>query len=231
MGLESSDTIAGLDSSFPLSSDVRRNGDDHLRLIKNVLKKSFPGESGVGFSTVIQATEQEINYLVGVRSGIQAQIDGLTGDVEGSVGDLRAPVGTRLLFHQSVMPPGWVADLNFHHRNVITSSNSGGEIAGTDNPLTWTHQHGTQAHALNTGEIPGHIHAMWSHNAGAGGTLTWDSGEVVQASFHPTDVDNPGSYDNGYSGYSGGGLPHEHGNTLSATWTPLVTSVMIGVKT
>ena len=229
MGLETTDTIAGLDSSSPLPSDVRRQGDDHLRLIKGVLKNIFPGSSGIGFDTVIQTTEQELNYLAGAKSNIQTQIDQITGEVEGSAGDLTAPTGTRLLFHQNVLPPGWVVDSNFHHRNVITSNTSGGEIAGTDDPLTWTHQHGTQDHTLTGGQIPGHVHPVWGHDAGAGGRLTWRAEEVVHQVFHPDDVGV--GMDNGYTGYSGSSLPHNHGNTLSVTWTPRVTSVKIGIKT
>lgn len=42
MGLESATYIDDLDSSNPTSSDQRKQGDDHLRLIKSVLKNTFP---------------------------------------------------------------------------------------------------------------------------------------------------------------------------------------------
>ncbi len=45
MGLESATTIQGLDASNPTGSDQKAQGDDHLRLIKAVLKSSFPNAS------------------------------------------------------------------------------------------------------------------------------------------------------------------------------------------
>lgn len=42
MGLESSTYIQGLTESWPPTSDLKSQGDDHLRLIKNVLKSTFP---------------------------------------------------------------------------------------------------------------------------------------------------------------------------------------------
>lgn len=42
MGLESATYIGGLSTSNPVSSDGVSQGDDHLRLIKNVLQATFP---------------------------------------------------------------------------------------------------------------------------------------------------------------------------------------------
>lgn len=55
MGIESGNYITNLDSSNPLSSDDVSEGDDHLRLIKNVLKKTFPtGSNDVGPDQAVQ---------------------------------------------------------------------------------------------------------------------------------------------------------------------------------
>lgn len=43
MSLEAATYISGLDSNNPTSGDSRRQGDDHLRLLKTVLKATFPG--------------------------------------------------------------------------------------------------------------------------------------------------------------------------------------------
>lgn len=75
MGIESTTTIAGLDSTWPLGSDPIAQGDNHVRLLKAVLKNIFPGVGGNGFATPITAKEAEINYLVGVTSGIQSQLN------------------------------------------------------------------------------------------------------------------------------------------------------------
>ena len=55
MGIESGNYITNLDSSNPLSSDNVSEGDDHLRLLKNVLKKTFPaGTNDVGPDQAVQ---------------------------------------------------------------------------------------------------------------------------------------------------------------------------------
>lgn len=77
MGLESSTTISGLNASWPLGSDPRNQIDEHFRLIKGVLKAQFPG-SGGGFSIPITALEAEINFLSGVSSNIQTQLNNLS---------------------------------------------------------------------------------------------------------------------------------------------------------
>jgi len=46
MGLETGNYIADLNSSNPTGSDGKSAGDNHLRLIKSLLKNSFPGFSG-----------------------------------------------------------------------------------------------------------------------------------------------------------------------------------------
>lgn len=51
MGLESTTTIEGLNSANPLGSDPKSQADDHLRLIKSVLKASFPRLSRAIFNT------------------------------------------------------------------------------------------------------------------------------------------------------------------------------------
>ena len=55
MGIESGNFITNLNSSYPLSSDNVSEGDDHLRLIKDVLKKTFPaGSNNAGPDQAVQ---------------------------------------------------------------------------------------------------------------------------------------------------------------------------------
>jgi len=63
MPLENASTIEQLDSTWPLGLDSSSRGDDHLRLLKAVLKAQFPGASGRGFSKPITVTEDELNAL------------------------------------------------------------------------------------------------------------------------------------------------------------------------
>lgn len=71
MGLEDqANFIADLDEANPLSTDLRRQGDDHLRLIKRVLKNTFPNMSA---QTLVGPTE--LDYVQNVTSDIQEQLD------------------------------------------------------------------------------------------------------------------------------------------------------------
>lgn len=75
MPIETGSGISDLDETWPLSGDPILEGDDHIRLLKNVLKTQFPGDAGQGFAIPITATEEELNFLAGVVSNIQAQLD------------------------------------------------------------------------------------------------------------------------------------------------------------
>lgn len=72
MTVETASYISQLDPSLPTSGDPKSEGDNHLRLMKSVLQTQFPN-----FGTnAINATAAEVNYLVGVTSAIQTQING-----------------------------------------------------------------------------------------------------------------------------------------------------------
>ena len=65
MALETGTYISQLNSSYPASGDDVSEGDDHLKLIKAVLKNQFSGLSG---TTAISSSEAELNILDGVPS-------------------------------------------------------------------------------------------------------------------------------------------------------------------
>ena len=76
MGIETGNFISNLNSSNPLSSDNVSEGDDHLRLLKNVLKKTFPA------GTNDSGPEQAVQVIIAKSSaptisGSAAQSTGL----------------------------------------------------------------------------------------------------------------------------------------------------------
>jgi len=81
MPLEGTTTIDGLNTSWPLNGDGVNEGDDHLRQEKIVLKTMLPGITGNGLSIPVTATEVEMNYLIGVSSAIQTQLDAITASI------------------------------------------------------------------------------------------------------------------------------------------------------
>ena len=71
MALETSTYINGLVGTNPVdSTDQVASLGGHVRLLKNAIKATFPNISGAA-----NPTHQELNHLVGVTSGVQAQLD------------------------------------------------------------------------------------------------------------------------------------------------------------
>jgi len=82
MALETTTMIDGLVTTNPFISDPVGQGDDHLRMLKTVLKTTFPGVGGNGFATPITATEIELNSIKDIVSvkNFGAKGDGVTDD-------------------------------------------------------------------------------------------------------------------------------------------------------
>lgn len=70
MTVEAATTINTLDATYPASGDPKAEGDDHIRLIKSAIKTTFPNVSGA-----LTATHTQLNYVTGVTSAIQVQLD------------------------------------------------------------------------------------------------------------------------------------------------------------
>lgn len=218
MPLETGVTISDLDETWPLGGDFTSRGDDHLRLIKSVLKTQFPGSLGDGFDIPITATEAELNSLTGVSSNIQDQIDSITTSLDYLEANLSAPTGTVMLFYQPSAPANWtqLGSLNDYMLRVV--SGAGGVSGGSQSPISanFTHTHTTADHALTINEMPAHTH-QYSSPTGGGNS---------------NDLGGSNRNDNAQTGSTGGGLPHNHGPTGSAsiTFTPRYIDVIMCSK-
>ena len=62
--------IGTLDANLPLGSEAASELDNNFRHIKGVLKTNLPNITGV-----MSASHTELNYVAGVTSAIQTQID------------------------------------------------------------------------------------------------------------------------------------------------------------
>lgn len=72
MPIETFNFIDSLNASNPVhATDPVSQGDDHIRGVKTTLLNSFPNVDGA-----VNFTPTEANYVVGVTSAIQTQIDG-----------------------------------------------------------------------------------------------------------------------------------------------------------
>jgi hypothetical protein len=228
MPLETGDFISDLDSSYPLGGDPVNKGDDHLRLIKHVMKTTFPGETGLGFSKTIIATEDEINFLTGVTANVQAQLDDHEARItanEAAIAALEttlpAPAGTRLPFYQAAAPTGWTqvntTDVNNAMLRVV--STAGGGNGGSDSPI------------LND-KVPSHNHTMnsagnHSHEP-ADRTRSFACSGTSQAFFGGT----PGFNFSTHNTTSTDGA-HTHtinNNSGGSNWTPKYVDMIICSK-
>ena len=63
MALETGTYISDLNPLNPTSSDPKSQGDDHLRLIKDALKTTFPNVTGA-----VTATHAELSLMAGMES-------------------------------------------------------------------------------------------------------------------------------------------------------------------
>ena len=70
MAIETFGFIDDLNAANPTATDNVSEGDDHIRGIKATLKSTFPNVTGA-----INATETELNYVDGVTSSIQTQLN------------------------------------------------------------------------------------------------------------------------------------------------------------
>jgi hypothetical protein len=70
MALETGTYISDLVITNPLGTDQKSTADDHLRLIKSTIKSTFPN-----INSAVNPTPAQMNFLVGVTSAIQPQMD------------------------------------------------------------------------------------------------------------------------------------------------------------
>lgn len=109
MALESATYISDLNSSNPDAADVIGQGDDHLRLIKGAIKTTFPNITGA-----VTPTHTELNYVDGVTSAIQTQMD------------LKAPLASPTFTGTVVLPTatsvGSVSSTELGYLDGVTSA-------------------------------------------------------------------------------------------------------------
>lgn len=70
MALETAAYISGLNAANPAAGDPIAEGDNHIRLLKSVLKNTFPN-----LNMAVEATADKLNLVQTLASDPQAQID------------------------------------------------------------------------------------------------------------------------------------------------------------
>ena len=208
MPLELATNISELNQSWPLGEDSFKEGDDHLRLLKTVLKTTLPNIDGA-----ITGTPESLNYLTDNQSALEAILDGSDTHRYIPSGVINMWAGDDLL-----VPTGWnlcdgtngTPDLR--DRFVLGSPDGTRGAEGTTHLGTSQsaggHSHGgaTNSHALTIGEIPSHTHGLRLM------TSSTDGGEATTAGVQGDVNDLVSSYmnTNNFATATGGGLGHAH---------------------
>lgn len=180
MPLETGNYIANLDDNYPLGGDPISQGDNHINLIKKVLKLTFPGALGNGYAEEITATEAELNYLTGLTTNVATALSDIQGDIATLRSTLPAPVGTRMVFHQAAAPTGWTQDTSYNDHMLRVINTAGGGSGGTDSPIlnnkVPSHTH-TFSGTTGT-DYPDHTHNYLTPipNSQKNGSDEWDVG-------------------------------------------------------
>lgn len=224
MGLEAATTIASLDKTWPLGGDTINKGDDHLRLIKSVLQAQFPGVGGSGFAIPITAKEAEINYLSGVSSNVQTQLNtnaaAIAANSSAIAGLLEA--GTVMSFFQAAPPTGWTQVVTHNDAMLRVVNTAGGGNGGSSSPIALSHVHTTGDHTLIEAEIPAHVHDQ--------DVLTMLDNSSAPSSGGSFNGSTGAGGKGGTTQSTGGGTAHNHGNTGSAAITPKYVDMILASK-
>ncbi len=196
MALENGSYINQLDEASPDGLDPKSQGDDHLRLIKKVLKLTFSKITGP-----VTVNHEQLNSIA------------LPGAL---------PVRGMIMLWQGSSencPEGWAicdgsqGTPDLRDKFVRGAGGSSNVLAqgGTD-----VHSHGltittaVQDHTLTAAQIPPHSHTF---NAGLS-----NASRYLTASYPASSVSYyPGSPSSEWRGGGGGGQPHTHGATSSGS--------------
>ena len=115
MGLETGDKISDLNPAWPLGSDPKSQGDDHLRLLKAVFQNDvvsaqdggvFNGDVEV-FGDVIISRNNDLPFL-----RLIGQSNGLVYEVVGASSDFRLNVDRDAIFGQTAKFQFQIAGVN-----------------------------------------------------------------------------------------------------------------------
>lgn len=220
MGLEISDYIDGLNEEWPTSEDFRREGDDHLRLIKGVLKRTFPNLAGP-----VNLTDSQLNALLTYVSDVE-------GNLISSLNLL--PTGGIILWSGTIatIPAGWAlcdgtnGTPDLRNRFIVgagdtyASADVGGANSVTVPASSHSHTLTVDNHTLTVAQLPAHSHTGWKagrfQRYGGGDTglvapgETGDAGSLPEVNPTPDTSINSTMTNEPITQEAGGGQGHNH---------------------
>ena len=210
MTVESASFISGLNASYPPGSDSISEGDDHLRLIKTVLKATLPhaDEAINGVHTGTTApTPTSAGQLWFDTSGtgelkVRNKADSAFAAVDTSSAVVPAGIITMWSGASAAIPAGWTlcdgtsSTPDLRDRFVVGATTTYA-VGATGGSTT------SGAHTLTTAEMPSHNHTYyqrgWTGTAPAGGGHDFSDDTQLYS---------------GGTGSAGSGNSHSHAATL-----------------
>lgn len=156
MALESASYISQLNAANPLSTDTVAQADDHLRLIKSVLKSTFPNLNGPVTKTPAELNSPIPTGLIAMWSGAVVPTGWALCDGTGGTPDLR---GKFILGSSASYALG-------SSGGSLTTSSNGTHNHTTSSAGSHNHTGSTGGTALTYSQIPPHTHTL--DGAGSG---------------------------------------------------------------
>lgn len=200
MALEQAQYVASLNASNPLSTDTVSQADDHLRLIKSVLKNTFPNLNAPVTATPAQLNNAIPSGFIGMWSGSIGAIPGgwLLCDGTNSTPDLRDRFIVGAGTSYSVGAIGGSASVTLTESQIPTHTHT---ITATSGAA------GAHTHTVTD---PGHTH---TYAAPSGSAYEYGTGLTGSSGIATSSTTNTGSATTGISMTSAA----DHTHTITAT--------------
>lgn len=200
MALESASFPNQLVATNPTGADAKGQGDDHIRLIKQVIKNTFPNITGA-----VTVTQAQLNQLAAPDLFVQP---GMIVMWSGALNTL--PTGWLLCNGVGTITGGLsVPDLR---DKFILGAGASAAVRSVGGSASHTHAATLTINptALDITQIPAHSHIV-SYNRWTPDGADFGPGEEVE----PLGPVNYPGYHNRTTSSVGSGAPHGHGGSVS----------------
>jgi microcystin-dependent protein len=229
MPIESASYINQLNTSYPASTDGVQEGDDHIRLVKSVLKSTFPNITGP-----VTVSQNELNNIVPI--GVITMWYGATNALppgwalcNGQTvqkSDASGPITTPDLRNRFVVGAGSTYAVNATGGGTsytFTMQAAGGHTHTASTGSAGSHNHGgvTGDTALSINQIPSHTHT-YQRAASLSFTPTFISSYGYDGQTNANLATGINS-DFPQTGAAGSSAAHNHGISSDGSHTHTVT--------
>lgn len=206
MALENATYISDLVSGNPLSTDTVSQADDHLRLIKSVLKTTFPN-----LNAPVTATPAQLNSPI--PAGVITMWSGSVATIPTGWALCDGTGGTPNLLNRFIVAAGDTYAPGATGGSLTSAA--GGTHTHTESSAgSHSHTGVTGSTVLTTDQIPAHTH-----------TYSQASGSATEYGTDVNGTSGLASTSTVASGSTGGGLGHTHTISADGTHTHTINSV------